>query len=85
MYSFLLGPEYGTMEAAWKGILTESERVSEMHTKIKDQLCNEVMQEIRVWQKDNFHKVRFFKHMCVLISETNYYRANYISLFLTTV
>lgn len=65
------------MEAAWKGILTESERVSEMHTKIKDQLCNEVMQEIRVWQKDNFHKVRLF---CVLINETNYYRANYIHL-----
>lgn len=45
------------MEAAWKGILTEAERVSEMHTKIKDQLCNEIMGEIRVWQKDNFHKV----------------------------
>lgn len=45
------------MEAGWKGILTEAERVSEMHTKIKDQLCSEIMQEIRVWQKDNFHKV----------------------------
>jgi hypothetical protein len=53
----LSGPEYGTMEAACKGILTEADRVSEMHTKIKDQLCNEAMQEIRVWQKDNFHKV----------------------------
>lgn len=54
---YFQGPEYGTMEAAWKGILTEAERVSEMHTKIKDQLCNEIMGEIRVWQKDNFHKV----------------------------
>lgn len=45
------------MEAAWKGILTESERISEMHSKIRDQLCTEIMQEIRVWQKDNFHKV----------------------------
>lgn len=53
----ILGPEYGTTEAAWKGILTESERVSDMHMKIKDNLCTDVMQQIRVWQKDNYHKV----------------------------
>ncbi|KAL7034350.1 hypothetical protein ACKWTF_007927 [Chironomus riparius] len=50
------GPEYGTTEAAWKSILTESERVSELHMTIKDKLCNEIMQQIRQWQKDNYHK-----------------------------
>lgn len=50
------GPEYGTTEAAWKGILTEAERVSDLHMNMKDQLCNDVMQQIRVWQKDNYHK-----------------------------
>jgi len=54
----LPGPEYGTTEAAWKGILQESERVSELHMNIKDQLCGDVMQQIRVWQKDNYHKVK---------------------------
>jgi protein kinase C and casein kinase substrate in neurons protein len=54
---FNLGPEYGTTEAAWKGILTEAERVSDLHMNMKDQLCNDVMQQIRVWQKDNYHKV----------------------------
>lgn len=57
VWCIILGPEYGTTEAAWKGILTESERVSDMHMKIKDNLCNDVMQQIRVWQKDNYHKV----------------------------
>jgi hypothetical protein len=51
------GPEYGTTEAAWKGILTEAERVSDLHMNMKDKLCNDVMQEIRVWQKENYHKV----------------------------
>lgn len=56
---FLLisGPEYGTMEAAWKGILTEADRLSDVHIKVKENLTVDVMQEIKTWQKDNFHKV----------------------------
>ncbi|XP_031623917.1 protein kinase C and casein kinase substrate in neurons protein 2 isoform X2 [Contarinia nasturtii] len=50
------GPEYGTMEAAWKGILTESERVSDVHLKVKENLCAGEIQQIKTWQKDNFHK-----------------------------
>jgi len=50
------GPEYGTTEGAWRGILTEAERLSDVHIKIKDNLCNGVTQEIRNWQKENFHK-----------------------------
>ncbi|XP_055387314.1 protein kinase C and casein kinase substrate in neurons protein 2 isoform X2 [Condylostylus longicornis] len=50
------GPEYGTTEAAWRGTLTEAERLSEVHLKIKDSLCNDVTQMIRNWQKENYHK-----------------------------
>ncbi|XP_062705577.1 protein kinase C and casein kinase substrate in neurons protein 1 isoform X2 [Aedes albopictus] len=50
------GPEYGTTEAAWKGILTEADRLSDLHLKVKDNLCTDVMHQIKVWQKDNYHK-----------------------------
>jgi len=50
------GPEYGTMEAAWKGILTESERLSDVHLKVKENLCAGEIQQIKSWQKDNYHK-----------------------------
>jgi hypothetical protein len=50
------GPEYGTSEAAWKGILTEADRISDVHSKMKETLCNDVNQQIKQWQKDNFHK-----------------------------
>lgn len=53
------GPEYGTMEAAWKGILTESERVSDVHLKVKENLCIGEIQQIKTWQKDNYHKVNW--------------------------
>ncbi|XP_060649485.1 protein kinase C and casein kinase substrate in neurons protein 1 isoform X3 [Drosophila nasuta] len=49
------GPEYGTTEAAWKGVLTESERLADVHMKIKDNLCNDVNTQIKTWQKDNYH------------------------------
>ncbi|SPP88177.1 protein kinase C and casein kinase II substrate protein 3 isoform X1 [Drosophila guanche] len=49
------GPEYGTTEAAWKGVLTESERVCDVHMKIKDSLCNDVNSQIKTWQKENYH------------------------------
>lgn len=45
------------MEAAWKGILTESERVSDVHLKVKENLCVGEIQQIKSWQKDNYHKV----------------------------
>lgn len=37
-------------------MLTESERLSDVHLKIKDNLCNDVTQQIKTWQKDNYHK-----------------------------
>lgn len=50
-----LGPEYGTSEAAWKSVLTEAERISDVHLKIKENLCNDVNSQIKSWQKDNYH------------------------------
>lgn len=51
----ITGPEYGTTEAAWKGVLTESERISDVHMKIKENLCSDVSSQIKAWQKDNYH------------------------------
>ncbi|XP_026467164.1 protein kinase C and casein kinase substrate in neurons protein 1 isoform X2 [Ctenocephalides felis] len=50
------GPEYGTTEAAWKGVLVESERLCDVHMKVRDNLCNDVVQSLKTWQKDNYHK-----------------------------
>ncbi|XP_023241639.1 protein kinase C and casein kinase substrate in neurons protein 1-like isoform X3 [Centruroides sculpturatus] len=50
------GPEYGTTEAAWKGVLTEAERRSDMSIRVKDRLANEVITQIKQWQKDNYHR-----------------------------
>uniref|UniRef100_A0A6B2E630 Putative adaptor protein pacsin n=1 Tax=Phlebotomus kandelakii TaxID=1109342 RepID=A0A6B2E630_9DIPT len=50
------GPEYGTIEAAWKGILTEADRLSDVHLKIKENLMVDVSNQIKTWQKDNYHK-----------------------------
>jgi len=50
------GPEYGTTEAAWKGICSEAERRCELHTRVKDDLLDNVVNSIKNWQKDNYHK-----------------------------
>lgn len=55
--AFFSGPEYGTMEAAWKGALVEAERLCDVHNRVRDDLYNEVIQQVKSWQKDNYHKV----------------------------
>ncbi|XP_023720042.1 protein kinase C and casein kinase substrate in neurons protein 1 isoform X3 [Cryptotermes secundus] len=50
------GPEYGTTEAAWKGVLGEADRLCDLHLKVRDNLCNDVMQQVKTWQKDTYHK-----------------------------
>lgn len=50
------GPEYGTTEAAWKGVLSEADRLNELHLRMRDKLMDEVVQDIKQWQKDKFHK-----------------------------
>ncbi|KAL6256893.1 protein kinase C and casein kinase substrate in neurons protein 2 isoform X2 [Pogonomyrmex barbatus] len=50
------GPEYGTTEAAWKGVLVESDRLCDLHLRIKENLCNDIVQQVKTWQKDTYHK-----------------------------
>ncbi|XP_061717412.1 protein kinase C and casein kinase substrate in neurons protein 1 isoform X3 [Cydia pomonella] len=50
------GPEYGTMEAAWKGGMVEAERLSDLHLTVRDRLVNDVIAQIKNWQKDTYHK-----------------------------
>ena len=62
LHLFLLlpiGPEYGTTEAAWKGVLGEAERLSDLHTKIRDHMAEDVPNQIKSWQKEAYHKVSF--------------------------
>lgn len=50
------GPEYGTTEAAWKGVLVESERLCDLHLRVKENLCNNIIQQVKTWQKETYHK-----------------------------
>jgi hypothetical protein len=52
------GPEYGTTEAACKGVLVEADRIYDVHSTVKEDLQNDVIGQIRNWQKENYHKVR---------------------------
>lgn len=45
------------MEAAWKGGMVEAERLSDLHLSVRDRLVNDVMAQIKNWQKDTYHKV----------------------------
>ncbi|RXG73600.1 Protein kinase C and casein kinase substrate in neurons protein 1 [Armadillidium vulgare] len=50
------GPEYGTTEAAWLGVLEEADQRCDLHMDIKDNLLNEVHSSVKAWQKDHYHK-----------------------------
>ena len=50
------GPEYGTMEAAWKAVLEEAERRCEMQMNIRERLLGDVVNSVKQWQKDSYHK-----------------------------
>ncbi|XP_050509058.1 protein kinase C and casein kinase substrate in neurons protein 1 isoform X2 [Diabrotica virgifera virgifera] len=50
------GPEYGTTEAAWKGALVEADRRCDLHSRIRDSLTNDVINKVKQWQKDSYHK-----------------------------
>nr|XP_034372355.1 protein kinase C and casein kinase substrate in neurons protein 2 isoform X3 [Arvicanthis niloticus] len=50
------GPQYGTVEKAWMAVMSEAERVSELHLEVKASLMNEDFEKIKNWQKEAFHK-----------------------------
>lgn len=56
LYVCILGPEYGTTEAAWQGLFAEADRVCVLHSGIRDQLANDVYAKVKQWQKETFTK-----------------------------
>nr|XP_020463750.1 protein kinase C and casein kinase substrate in neurons protein 1-like isoform X2 [Monopterus albus] len=50
------GPQYGTVERAWMAVMTEAEKVSELHQEVKNNLIAEDFEKVKNWQKDSYHK-----------------------------
>uniref|UniRef100_A0A8C6SWY2 Protein kinase C and casein kinase substrate in neurons 1b n=1 Tax=Neogobius melanostomus TaxID=47308 RepID=A0A8C6SWY2_9GOBI len=50
------GPQYGTVERAWFGVMAEAEKVSELHQEVKNNLLNDDFEKVKNWQKDSYHK-----------------------------
>lgn len=50
------GPQYGSLERAWVAIMTEADKVSELHQEVKNNLLNEDLEKVKNWQKDAYHK-----------------------------
>ncbi|GAA6084156.1 protein kinase C and casein kinase substrate in neurons protein 1-like [Tachysurus ichikawai] len=50
------GPQYGSVERAWLAVMTEAEKVSELHQEVKNGLLNEDVEKVKNWQKDSYHK-----------------------------
>lgn len=50
------GPQYGTVERAWLALMTEAEKVSELHQGVKNSLMNVDFEKVKNWQKDTYHK-----------------------------
>ncbi|KAM4795795.1 protein kinase C and casein kinase substrate in neurons protein 1 [Rhinophrynus dorsalis] len=50
------GPQYGTLERAWGALLTEAEKVGDLHQEVRNHLVSEDMEKVRNWQKEAYHK-----------------------------
>ncbi|KAI1890630.1 hypothetical protein AGOR_G00155640 [Albula goreensis] len=50
------GPQYGSVERAWLAVMTEADKVSELHQEVKNGLLNEDLEKVKNWQKDSYHK-----------------------------
>ncbi|OQV19149.1 Protein kinase C and casein kinase II substrate protein 3 [Hypsibius exemplaris] len=57
------GPEYGSMESAWKAVLTAADREADVHLRVKENLVSTIQNEMRRWQKENFHKGMMALHL----------------------
>ena len=51
------GSEYGTTKSALKGSLDESDKLADVHLKIKDELLSRVQSEVKEWRNENYKKV----------------------------
>lgn len=54
------------MADAWKGISDEAECASRIHTKIQENLCDNEIQQIKNWQRENYQKVQMFLQFITL-------------------
>lgn len=52
----IAGPQYGTVERAWCALMTEAEKVSDLHMEMKGVLMSEDFEKVKNWQKDAYHK-----------------------------
>ncbi|KAJ8395742.1 hypothetical protein AAFF_G00029790 [Aldrovandia affinis] len=50
------GPQYGSVERAWLAVMTEADKVSELHQEVKNGLLNDDLEKVKNWQKDSYHK-----------------------------
>ncbi|KAI1882117.1 hypothetical protein AGOR_G00247380 [Albula goreensis] len=50
------GPQYGTLERAWTALMTEAEKVSELHMEVKASLMGDDFEKVKNWQKEAYHK-----------------------------
>ncbi|KAM9408098.1 protein kinase C and casein kinase substrate in neurons protein 1 [Pholidichthys leucotaenia] len=50
------GPQYGSVEQAWMALMTEAEKVSDLHHDVKNSLINVDFEKVKNWQKDSYHK-----------------------------
>uniref|UniRef100_A0A3B4V872 Protein kinase C and casein kinase substrate in neurons 1a n=1 Tax=Seriola dumerili TaxID=41447 RepID=A0A3B4V872_SERDU len=50
------GPQYGSVERAWLAVMTEAEKVSELHQDVKNNLMNDDVEKVKNWQKEAYHK-----------------------------
>ncbi|XP_041813748.1 protein kinase C and casein kinase substrate in neurons protein 1 isoform X2 [Chelmon rostratus] len=50
------GPQYGSVERAWVAVMTEAEKVSELHQEVRNSLVNKDFEKVKNWQKDSYHK-----------------------------
>ena len=44
------------MERAWHAVMTEADKVSDLHHEVRNILVNEDLEKIKNWQKDSYHK-----------------------------
>ncbi|CAI9729810.1 kinase C and casein kinase substrate in neurons 1-like isoform X2 [Octopus vulgaris] len=68
------GPEYGTTQTAWRSVLTEADKLCELHTEVAERLMTQVYLQVKQWNKDNYHRTMMNFRECK-DKEDNFRRA----------